>query len=72
MEHDEMRDYAMQTEIKKVKLQSFENNQERWLHSKYFLSKGEIAEKDMLYLRPITETLAMQKVSKGAHFETIC
>lgn len=43
----------------------FGENQERWLHSKDFLSRGEIAEKDMLYLRPVTEQLAHIRVAKS-------
>ena len=59
LERDEMKTIEKETEQRKQKLKKLEVNQERWLHSKDFLNRGEIAEKDMLYLRPITESLAI-------------
>ena len=63
LERDEMKTIEHETELRKRQLQRLEVNQERWLHSKDFLHKGEIAEKDMLYLRPITESLAIQRIN---------
>ena len=59
-----MKDFAEQTEKKKERLAKFQVNQERWLHSKDFLLRGEIAEKDMLYLRPVTEALVASRKQK--------
>ena len=56
-----MGDLKKKNAEKKKLLAVFENNQERWLHSKDFLHRGEIAEKSMLYLRPVSEGLAAQK-----------
>ena len=65
VEQDEMKVLAKENAHKHRQLKRFEANQERWLHSKDFLSRGDIAEKDMLYLRPITEQLAWQRVSQS-------
>ena len=36
-------------------LDYFQKNQERWVHSVDFLRKGEISEKDLLLLKPLTD-----------------
>ena len=43
----------MQNYLRKKQLENFMLNQERWVESKDFLTNGEIAEKNLLHLKPL-------------------
>ena len=43
-----------QNERRARQLAHFKKNEERWVESKDFLLKGDISEKNLLYLRPLT------------------